>query len=138
MQTLSANKEGDKVTNRNHRSVSTKLSIFVFTQSISSTISNMATALSFRNESSNSLANNSDRSPLSWESFLPNHAIFKAFEKRAKLPRGEVYLDKNVLAEMHGDLFLWDDEWKQIYVANLKNLKAKNERSSKLQVVLKC
>jgi hypothetical protein len=35
-------------------------------------------------------------------------------------------------------LFLWDDEWKQIYVANLKNLKAKNERSSKLQVVLKC
>ena len=94
-----------------------------------------ATALSFPNAKSKNSHSNSDKSPLSWESFLPNHSIFKALEKRVKLPREETYLDKNVLAEMHGDLFLWDDDRKQIFVANLKNLKAKNERSSKLQVM---
>ena len=91
--------------------------------------------LSFPNGKAKNSFSNADMSRLSWESFLPNHAIFKALEKREKQPKEEAYLDKNILAEMNGDLFLWDDERKQILVANLKNLKAKNERSSKLQVV---
>ena len=98
------------------------------------------TALSFQNTKSNDSLSNLDNSSLSWESFLPNHAIFKAFKKREKTPKEDAYLDENILAEMHGDLLLWDNESKQIFVANLRNLKAKNERSSKLQVicVLKC
>ncbi|XP_028396827.1 nuclear pore complex protein Nup88-like [Dendronephthya gigantea] len=94
-----------------------------------------AKALSLRNMSNN-FPSNADKSRLSWESFLPNHAIFKTFENHAKFPEDETILDKNILAEIHGDLFLWDDRKKQINVANLKNLKAKNERSSKLQTFL--
>lgn len=71
---------------------------------------------------------------LNWESFLPSHAIFKALGKDFKLPNEEPCLGRNVLVEQDGDLFLWDDDKKRIFVANLKNLKAKNERSSKLQV----
>ena len=109
----------------------------MFTQSIYPSISNMAAGetLSFANRKTKTSLSDTDKSPLSWESFLPNHAIFKVLEKREERPREEACLDKNVLAEMNGDLFLWDDERKQILVANLKNLKAKNERSSKLQVV---
>lgn len=92
-----------------------------------------AKALSVQDKPNNSLPN-ADKSPVSWESLLPNHAIFKALENHAKFPEDETILDKNILAEIHGDLFLWDDIKKQINVANLKNLRAKNERSSKLQV----
>ena len=91
------------------------------------------TALSF--QKSNDSLPKLDKNSLSWESFLPNHAIFKTLEKREKTPKKDAYLYKNILAEMHGDLLLWDNERKQIFVANLRNLKAKNERSSKLQVI---
>ena len=95
-----------------------------------------AKALSFPKNSNNSSLS-SDESPLSWESFLPNHAIFKVLDKCAQEAGDESNIYNNVLAEMHGDLFLWKAETKEIFVANLKNLKAKNERSSKLQVVCK-
>ncbi|XP_046841184.1 nucleoporin 88-like [Xenia sp. Carnegie-2017] len=91
-------------------------------------------SLSFRN-SQNYSPTNVEKSPLAWESLLPSHAIFKAIKKKAKLGLDEP-LDKNILCETHGDLFLWDDEQKLIYVANLKNLKAKNEQSSKYQTLL--
>ena len=81
-----------------------------------------------------SLLSPSCLSKLSWEAFLPNHGIFKALRKDFKLPSEEAYLGRNILVEKDGDLFLWDDDQKRIFAANLKNLKAKNERSSKLQV----
>ena len=80
-------------------------------------------------------ASSASSNSLGWESFLPNHAIFKALGDEVRVPSEQPYLGSNILVEKDGDLFLWDDSKKRILVANLRNLKAKNERSSKLQVL---
>ena len=67
-----------------------------------------------------------------WEESLPQHAIFRNFEKEENDLKEEEH--RNILVERDGEIFIWDASKGQILTTNLKNFHFQNDRADRFQV----